>query len=159
MDDLRQVGDARVRAECPRLMGGGTSASGAANYTLTIDPSGTVLRARLDRSSGDRAFDDHFGRLAARLALPAPQAMTAPTMQAGVVIGYSCAPQNAFMTLEMREAPQLRPPQPPPLSSRRSGAEGDASVGIYSPGRRRQTGHVVPPSRSRHSRALRAPAG
>ncbi len=114
--ELRQTGDARVRAECPRLMHGSSSATGAAAYTLVIDRSGVVTQARLDRSSGDARMDEIFGQLAARLQFEPPTGMAGPTTRAPVVIGYSCSGATSAITFELREpaGPVRLPAAEPP---------------------------------------------
>ncbi|HJU87872.1 MAG TPA: energy transducer TonB [Gemmatimonadaceae bacterium] len=101
LDDLRQAADLALRKECPRLLNGGTTATGEALITVEVDANGVVHRARVDQSSGDRAVDDLFGTLATRMRLQPATAAESPTAQGAVAIGYSCAPNTAIATIRL----------------------------------------------------------
>jgi TonB family protein len=99
---VRDQGDGLVRAECPRLLGAGQSASGAADVRITVDREGSVSRAVVERGSGDQRMDQLFGTLAAALDFEPPEGMTASTMDARVEMGYSCSPTVAVITFRVR---------------------------------------------------------
>ncbi len=101
LDELRQAADLALRAECPRLLGGESSVTGEALLILEVDRSGTVLRARIERSSGDQRIDDLFGTLATRMRLDRPTSMMNDTAEGTVAMGYSCAPQAAIATIRL----------------------------------------------------------
>ena len=97
---LRAQSDRFVRAECPRLLGGAPSATGAATLRLTVAPGGAVREARIERSSGDAQMDGIFGGLAAQLELP-PAAAMSDDWTARVRMGWSCAPGTSAATFEV----------------------------------------------------------
>ena len=99
-DDVRAQSDRFVRAECPRLLGGASSATGAATLRLTVAPGGAVREARIERSSGDAQMDGIFGGLAAQLELP-PVTPMDDDWTARVRMGWSCAPGTAAATFEV----------------------------------------------------------
>jgi hypothetical protein len=101
LDELRQAADLSLRAECPRLLRGGSSATGEALLTVEVDRSGTVLRSRVERSSGDPRIDDLFGTLATRMRLDRPTSMMNDTAEGTVAMGYSCAPNAAIATIRL----------------------------------------------------------
>ncbi|GAC1652478.1 MAG: hypothetical protein NVS4B3_14710 [Gemmatimonadaceae bacterium] len=124
LEELRDRADRLVRVECPRLLTAGQAQSGVARLVLELAPSGEVIRARIDRSSGDERMDTIFGALAAQLTVdpltgaidargsvllagpghgPAESA-DAPRRRATegrISIGYSCAPGAGVVTVEL----------------------------------------------------------
>jgi TonB family protein len=109
--EMKDQSDAMLRPQCPRLMDGSTAATGEARIMLQIDRSGAVQRARVVRSSGDRAMDDIFGALAARLQFDPPTGMSGTTGDHPIYVGYSCSPQMAVTTLNITGNPN------PPISN------------------------------------------
>jgi hypothetical protein len=110
--EARARGDAFLRAECPRLMGEDSVATGAAELGIAVDREGNVGRARLRRSSGDDRMDTLFGGLAAALRFDPPGGMRGDTLDAEIELGYSCSPRAAVMTLRILQpgdAPRLQP--------------------------------------------------
>ena len=103
--EMKDQSDAYLRPQCPRLLDGGNAATGEARIMLEIDRSGAVKRARVVRSSGDRAIDDIFGALAARLQFDPPTGMTGETGDHPIYVGYSCSPQMAVTTLNITGNP------------------------------------------------------
>jgi TonB family protein len=101
LDDLRQAADLALRTECPRLLGGGSSATGEALVVVEVDERGVVHRARIEESSGDRAVDDLFGTLATRMRLQPTSATNGSVAEGTVAIGYSCAPNVAIATIRL----------------------------------------------------------
>jgi hypothetical protein len=97
---LRTESERFVRAECPRLLGDDTSATGAATLKLTVAPGGEVREVRIERPSPDPQLDGIFGALAAQLDLPPAQA-TGGDWTARVRMGYSCAPGTGAATFEV----------------------------------------------------------
>jgi hypothetical protein len=97
---LRERLDALLRIECPRLMGSATSALGDAGFALEVSPTGEVMRARLERSSGDARIDDIFGALVAELRFE-PPATAAAVAHGRMTVGYSCSPTTAVSTVEI----------------------------------------------------------
>ena len=114
---LRDQGDPLLEMQCPRLLNGGRFATGQARIIAELDRTGAVRRARVTRSSGDQAMDDIFGALVARLQVDPPTGMSGETGEHPIYIGYSCAPENSAITLNItgRESPPLPPDAPPPL--------------------------------------------
>lgn len=100
-DDWRQRATALLAAECPRLMGGGTSALGEAGFELELGPGGDVREAVLTRASNDERIDAMFGGLAAQLTFPTASGGN----RAPITAGYSCAPDIAVATLELNTTP------------------------------------------------------
>ena len=113
---LRDQGEPLLDTQCPRLLNGGRFATGQARIITELDRSGAVRRARVARSSGDQTMDDIFGALVARLQVDPPTGMSGDTGEHPIYIGYSCAPENSAITLNItgRENPQLPPDAPPP---------------------------------------------
>jgi hypothetical protein len=99
-NDVREESERFVRAECPRLMGETTSATGAATLKLTVAAGGEVREVRIERPSPDPQIDGIFGALAAQLELPPAQA-TGGDWTARVRMGYSCAPGIGAATFEV----------------------------------------------------------
>ena len=97
---VRAETDRFVRAECPRLLAGGTSATGAATIRLTLSSTGSVREARIERPSPDPQMDGIFGALAAQLDLP-PGSAVGDDWVTRVRMGYSCAPGAAVATFEV----------------------------------------------------------
>jgi hypothetical protein len=97
---VRVEGERFVRAECPRLLGESTAATGAATLKLSVAPDGAVREARIERPSPDAQLDGIFGALAAQLELPPAQA-TGGDWTARVRMGYSCAPGAGTATFEV----------------------------------------------------------
>ena len=99
-DEVRDRADDLLRIECPRLLGGGTAATGTARLTVDVGADGAVTRARVRSSSGDQRVDDIFGALAARLQVDPPG--RGPTA-ARITMGYSCAPNEAVTTVQLNQ--------------------------------------------------------
>jgi hypothetical protein len=97
---LRERLDALLRIECPRLMGNAASALGDAGFELDVSRTGEVMRARLERSSGDGRIDDIFGALVAELRFE-PPATTEEVARGRITVGYSCSPTAAVSTVEI----------------------------------------------------------
>ena len=97
---VRAESERFVRAECPRLLAGGSSATGAATLRLSVAADGAVREARVERPSSDAQLDGIFGALAAQLELP-PLTATEGDWVARVRMGYSCAPGTAVATFEV----------------------------------------------------------
>jgi hypothetical protein len=97
---VRAESERFVRAECPRLLGDATSATGAATMKLTVAPGGAVREVRIERPSPDPQLDGIFGALAAQLELPPVQSMDGD-WTARVRMGYSCAPGMGAATFEV----------------------------------------------------------
>jgi TonB family protein len=101
MDELREAADLALRDECPRLLRGGTSATGEVLVVVDVEPGGAVRRARIERSSGDRAVDDLFGTLATRMRLDRLSTTAGESAEGEVEMGYSCAPNVAIATIRL----------------------------------------------------------
>lgn len=100
-DELRDESDDFLSIECPRLMGGGTSATGQARIRVHYDRTGAVQRAEITRASGDDQIDAVWGALAARLQFQ-PQGEQTEDLRPGILVfGYSCAPGIATTTLQL----------------------------------------------------------
>lgn len=114
--EVRDQGEPLLELQCPRLLGGGRYATGQARIITDLDRSGAVRRARVTRSSGDEGMDDIFGALVARLQVDPPTGMTKDVAEHPIYIGYSCAPENSAITLNITgiENPRLPPDAPPP---------------------------------------------
>lgn len=113
---LRDQGEPLLGTQCPRLLNGGRFATGQARIITDLDRSGAVQRARVTRSSGDKAMDDIFGALVARLQVDPPTGMTKDVAEHPIYIGYSCAPENSAITLNITgiENPRVPVDVPPP---------------------------------------------
>jgi TonB family protein len=113
---VRDQGEPLLHTQCPRLLNGGRSATGQARIMTELDRSGNVVRARVTRSSGDQAMDDIFGALIARLKVDPPSGMTKDVQEHPIYIGFSCAPENSAVTLNITgiENPRIPPDVPPP---------------------------------------------
>ncbi|HJU64977.1 MAG TPA: hypothetical protein VJ596_04835 [Gemmatimonadaceae bacterium] len=99
-NQLREQLDALLRIECPRLMGGTSSALGDAEFGLEVSRGGEVMRATLDRTSGDLRMDDIFGALVAELRFE-PPATTDEIARGRLTVGYSCSPTAAVSTVQV----------------------------------------------------------
>lgn len=99
-NEVRESSTRFVRAECPRLLGDGTSATGAATLRLVVSSTGAVREAHIERPSPDAQMDGIFGALAAQLDLP-PAASPDGDWTTRVRMGYSCAPDAAVATFEV----------------------------------------------------------
>lgn len=99
-NSIREASERFVRAECPRLLGNGTSATGATTLKLAVAPGGMVREAHIERPSPDPQIDGIFGALAAQLDLP-PAASPDGDWTTRVRMGYSCAPGAAVATFEV----------------------------------------------------------
>ncbi|MFN2397676.1 MAG: energy transducer TonB [Gemmatimonadaceae bacterium] len=103
-NQMRDQADAMLRVECPRLLGDRQSAFAVAELVVDLEASGEVIRARVDRSSGDRRMDEIFGALAAQLKLdpPSPPAGNdVGPLQGDLSVGYSCSPTAAVTSVEL----------------------------------------------------------
>ena len=118
-NEVRDQSDALLSTQCPRLMGGERFATGEARIIVELDRSGAVQNARVTRSSGDEAMDNIFGALVARLQVDPPTGMNGERGEHPIYIGYSCAPENNAITLNItgRQNPPIPPSVPPPASS------------------------------------------
>ena len=96
-DEMKDQAEMLLRVECPRLLGGSSSALGEAQLLVDVDGGGRVSRARVVRSSGDEKVDAIFGGVVAQLEVDAPSDGT-PT-SGRVNMGYSCAPNSAVVTV------------------------------------------------------------
>ena len=99
-NDVREQSTRFVRAECPRLLGDATSATGATTLRLVVSSTGAVREAHIERPSPDSQMDGIFGALAAQLDLP-PAASPDGDWTTRVRMGYSCAPDAAVATFEV----------------------------------------------------------
>jgi hypothetical protein len=98
-DQIRQAADLALRDHCRRLLQGRVSATGEAIVALRFDRDGRVARARIDRSSGDRAIDDLFGTLATRMAVERVTTTGMEDEEGAVGMGFSCSPNVAIATI------------------------------------------------------------
>ena len=103
--DMKDRSDAMLRSQCPRLLDGNRSATGEARIMAEIDRAGAVRRARIVRTSGDKAMDDIFGALVARLQFDPPSNMSGETGTHPLYIGWSCSPEFAVTTLNITGDP------------------------------------------------------
>lgn len=103
--EMKDESDARLRDQCPRLLDGGRSATGEARVIAEIDRGGAVQRAKVVRTSGDRAMDDIFGSLIARLQFDPPSNMSDDTGTHPIYVGFSCSPEMAVTTLNLTGDP------------------------------------------------------
>jgi hypothetical protein len=101
VDQLRTRAGALLTVECPRLLGGRPSAFGETDFTMDVDKGGAVLRAHVDRSSGDARIDDIFGALAAQLQVDRPGSSSEYGAHQRIGIGYSCSATEADATVQM----------------------------------------------------------
>ena len=103
LDQLRTRAGALLIVECPRLLAGRPSAFGETDFTVEVDKGGAVLRAHVDRSSGDPRVDDIFGALAAQLQLdhPSSSSSRSHTTHQRIGIGYSCSATEADATVRL----------------------------------------------------------
>ena len=117
-NEVRDQSDALLSTQCPRLMGSNRFATGEARILVELDRSGAVHKAQVTRSSGDESMDDIFGALIARLQVDPPTGMSGDRGEHPIYIGYSCAPENNAITLNItgRQNPPI-PPSPPPTFS------------------------------------------
>jgi hypothetical protein len=99
-------------------MGSERFATGEARIMVELDRSGAVHKAQVTRTSGDETMDSIFGALVARLQVDPPTGMTGDRGEHPIYIGYSCAPENNAITLNItgRQNPPI-PPSPPPVPS------------------------------------------
>ena len=116
--EVRDQSDALLSTQCPRLMGSNRFATGEARIIVELDRSGAVHKARVTRSSGDDSMDAIFGALVARLQVDPPTGMNGDRGEHPIYIGYSCAPENNAITLNItgRQNPPIPPTPPPTLS-------------------------------------------
>ena len=116
--EVRDQSDALLSTQCPRLMGSNRFATGEARIMTELDRSGAVQKAQVTRSSGDEAMDAIFGALIARLQVDPPSGMEGDRGQHPIYIGYSCAPENNAITLNItgRQNPPI--PSVPPSTDR-----------------------------------------
>ena len=119
-NEVRDQSDALLSTQCPRLMGSERYATGEARIIVELDRSGAVQKAKVTRSSGDEAMDNIFGALIARLQVDPPTGMNGDRGEHPIYIGFSCAPENNAITLNItgRQNPPLpaNAPPPPPIS-------------------------------------------
>jgi hypothetical protein len=97
-DELRVEADRLLSVECDRLRGSKTDVSGEGTFVLDIAATGAVQRSRVSRTTGDKALDDIFGALSAKLEL------TAQEQKAGSLrmrAGYFCDANKAITTIEL----------------------------------------------------------
>ena|SRR6185437_4308318 len=88
--------------ECPRLLGSRDRRRGAVTIGLALDASGRVERASIRRGSGNAAFDDLSGGLAARLTLaPDATVLTSSPAPLGLTVLYECAPTAADVRIQI----------------------------------------------------------
>jgi TonB family protein len=115
-NEVRDQSDALLSTQCPRLMGTSRVATGEARIIVDLNRSGAVQRARVTRTSGDKAMDDIFGALIARLQVDPPTGMNGDTGEHPIYIGYSCSPEANAITLNItgRQNPPIPPTVPPP---------------------------------------------
>ena len=115
---LREEGDAQLRAECPRLLA--RRPTGEARMSLTLNDSGAVTQAVIDRGTGDARIDEMFGRLAVRLQFEPVSGAPTAGQTVAAAMGYSCAAAAAAITFRLLQPPlPLRAPAdtavgPPP---------------------------------------------
>jgi hypothetical protein len=100
LEQLRTRAGALLPVECPRLLAGRPSAFGETDLTIDLNQDGSVLRAHVDRSSGDARIDDIFGALAAQLQLDRPSTTDHAAHQR-IGIGYSCSVTEAEATVQL----------------------------------------------------------
>src|SRR5688500_11663140 len=113
--EVRDQSDALLATQCPRLMGSNRFATGEARIIVELDRSGAVQKAQVTRTSGDEAMDAIFGALVARLQVDPPTGMNGDRGEHPIYIGYSCAPENNAITLNITG--RQNPPIPPPSVS------------------------------------------
>ena len=103
LDQLRTRAGALLSVECPRLLAGRPSAFGETDLTVDVDGDGSVLRAHVDRSSGDPRIDDIFGALAAQLQLDRSSSSNSRgrATHQRIGIGYSCSATEAEVTVRL----------------------------------------------------------
>jgi len=114
-NEVRDQSDALLATQCPRLMGSNRFATGEARIIVELDRSGAVQKAQVTRTSGDEAMDAIFGALVARLQVDPPTGMNGDRGEHPIYIGYSCAPENNAITLNITG--RQNPPIPPPSVS------------------------------------------
>ena len=114
-NEVRDQSDALLTTQCPRLMGSNRFATGEARIIVELDRSGAVQKAQVTRTSGDEAMDAIFGALVARLQVDPPTGMNGDRGEHPIYIGYSCAPENNAITLNITG--RQNPPIPPPSVS------------------------------------------
>jgi outer membrane biosynthesis protein TonB len=117
-NEVRDQSDALLGMQCPRLMGNDRFATGEARIIVELDRSGLVHKAQVTRTSGDEAMDAIFGALVARLQVDPPTGMEGDRGEHPIYIGYSCAPENNAITLNItgRANPSIPPPAMTPSS-------------------------------------------
>ena len=97
-NELRVEADRILSVECDRLRGSKASVSGEGTYVLEFAANGDVQRSRVSRSTQDKALDDIFGALSAKLHVdPAEPKAGSLRMRAS----YFCEPDKAITTIEM----------------------------------------------------------
>lgn len=87
--------------ECPRLLGSRDRRRGAVTIGLAVDSAGRVEHASIRRGSGDAAFDDLAGGLAARLTLAPVASVVAADPPASLTVLYVCAPAAADVRVQV----------------------------------------------------------
>jgi hypothetical protein len=92
---MRDQAESLLRAECPRLLGAGSTALGEAQLLVEVDGGGKATRAWVTRSSGDERMDALFGGVLAQLEVDGD----GKTRSSRVHMGYSCAPDQAVVTV------------------------------------------------------------
>jgi TonB family protein len=101
-DGATQVLEQYLRVQCPERLAAKKPGSGDVRLTITADTSGAVTRAELVSSSGDAMLDGLFGTVAAQLKVDSLRATTKSLATRRLRMGFSCAPDAAVATLEMR---------------------------------------------------------
>lgn len=96
-NEMKEQAEVLLRVECPRLLDGMASALGETQLVVDVDGGGKVSRARVARSSGDERIDAIFGGVLAQLEVDAPG--DGRTKSSRVRMGYSCAPDQAVVTV------------------------------------------------------------
>ena len=102
-DEVRDQSDDFLKIECPRLMGSEKSATGEARVRVYYDKTGSVQKAQILRTTGDKQVDTVWGALVARLKFDAQPGQTDDLKPAIITLGYSCAPNVAITTLLIPE--------------------------------------------------------
>lgn len=99
---MRDRLSAMMTFECPPLLASRDSVHGAVGIRLAVDSTGTVQRASMRRGSGNAAFDDVLGGLAAGLQLAAPaHGATTAAEDRTLVVFYWCSRTVADVRLQV----------------------------------------------------------
>ena len=97
-NEVRVEADRILSVECDRLRAGKTSTSGEGTFVLEFAANGDVTRSRVSKSTRDKALDDVFGALSAKMHVdPAEPKAGSMRMRAS----YFCEPDKAITTIEM----------------------------------------------------------